>query len=476
MSSHSGIALKLSATLTILNKYIREASVCLKNADKSRALHKALLKAAQTDDTGKVSSFVYSFKGIIICQSTWEYLHGFSRSSAGAMRALVRAGRSPQRRVRKRYHGPKKSIVEEAFKIHADRLGHNDPASGRVQMRKIPRYQEMTTMGIEGAISYSYFNRVRRDTAKRMKIQERSKEDTTGQCDACHLFEGTLQVRGLPSSERKLAEDEYRKHWDFIETELSTARNMIAMSWRDPHEYGVGEIDGAANHNHILPRFGGERRPQWLRSSMQYNQKMTGILLHSDVMYGGITDDRIQKGANMCVSQLLRAIQIRGGLPKLMSVFVDGGSENWNKTMFAFICDVMTKYPESEEFHVNRMPTGHTHNLHIDERHGKLAIFLNGKRGNWSLGNVALGVSQFENAARLAWSSCGGRYKRVVVETMLSVFDLRRYYAPYIDENFTRYATPREKSLETMAEDYKTSSLYAHRTVADIRYIMYGYM
>ncbi len=87
----------------------------------------------------------------------------------------------------------------------------------------------------------------------------------------------------------------------------------------------------------------------------------------------------IKSGANMTLTTLLRALQIMDlKLAGTVHLRVDGGSENWNSTVFALLDPLFDMYPELTEIVVaSRFGAGHTH-ADLDRIYGYLNQVLFG--------------------------------------------------------------------------------------------------
>ena len=79
-------------------------------------------------------------------------------------------------------------------------------------------------------------------------------------------------------------------------------------------------------------------------------------------------------GSNMAVtvfhnvlSMLRQNLDDNKTIPQKLYLQVDGGSENWNRTMFSYLA------------RINRMPPGHSHS-DIDGRWGNLSTWLHGTK------------------------------------------------------------------------------------------------
>jgi len=64
----------------------------------------------------------------------------------------------------------------------------------------------------------------------------------------------------------------------------------------------------------------------------------------------------------MFLTTLMRTFQILGaGLPRVVKLRIDGGSEGWNQCTLAFVDLCFDLFPQLEEFYVSRFAVGHTH-------------------------------------------------------------------------------------------------------------------
>ena len=93
--------------------------------------------------------------------------------------------------------------------------------------------------------------------------------------------------------------------------------------------------------------------------------KLLGFTWHGDVHYFFLCPPWLPKSANTTCTALYYALldakARRTVLPSVLRINIDGGSENWNWTTFAF-CGYLVALNIVKEVWPFRMPVGHTHN------------------------------------------------------------------------------------------------------------------
>jgi hypothetical protein len=124
------------------------------------------------------------------------------------------------------------------------------------------------------------------------------------------------------------------------------------------HQVHSLAMDGADQSAHDVPKVLG-RVPKDLTP---WPQKLQCVLAHGVLLCMFNVLNVVHAGANAAMTCLMRAMQLlEGGFSGILYLQVDGGSENWNKVLFALVDLWFDLYPNLQTVIVSRLPVGHTH-------------------------------------------------------------------------------------------------------------------
>ena len=201
-------------------------------------------------------------------------------------------------------------------------------------------------------------------------------------------------------------------------------------------------MDGADQSSHDLPKTSG-RIPKGLKA---WPQKLQCVLTHGLQIAMFNVLHIVHSGANMAMTCLLRALQMMNAtlddLQGTVYIQVDGGSENWNQILFAWVDLWFDYYPNLQEVIISRLPVGHTH-IDID----RFFSYLNGKLFRTGRGGQRGGADVFTKPAFVA------KFMEAMVDnrdTMLlqhkfeeipAVFDFWAWLKPHLNPRFTGYGS-----------------------------------
>ena len=113
---------------------------------------------------------------------------------------------------------------------------------------------------MEDVVSQSHCNRLRRQVLEEIGIREREKCGVTGQCSVCHFFDAIKGTATMSADLREHARKLKADHMTFVKAELNVMHARVAQSITSPSEHLCLEMDGAAQHDHVLPHFGGGQK------------------------------------------------------------------------------------------------------------------------------------------------------------------------------------------------------------------------
>ena len=201
-------------------------------------------------------------------------------------------------------------------------------------------------------------------------------------------------------------------------------------------------MDGADQSAHNLPKTKG-RIPKGLTP---WPQKLQCVLMHGIQIAMFNVLHVVHSGANMAMSCLLSALQVMNDsgndLQSTVYLQVDGGSENWNQVLFAWVDLWFDYYPHLDEVIISRLPVGHTH-IDID----RFFSYLNAKLFGTGRGRNQTGVDVITKEAFVE------KFMEAMVDnrdTMLlahkfqevnAVFDFWGWLKPHLCPQFSGYGS-----------------------------------
>lgn len=130
------------------------------------------------------------------------------------------------------------------------------------------------------------------------------------------------------------------------------------------------------------------------------------------------------------------AVHRKGGLAPDVSIEVDGGSENQNKTVFALCADLVLRGC-TKRITLYRLPIHHTHNV-LDARFGQLSQCSKGKEG---LGKTRHSLGQGAMCQQ-DWDKCAENTLKTVdvkVVNTRCLYDWVKHYEDCVDPQFNGY-------------------------------------
>ena len=197
-------------------------------------------------------------------------------------------------------------------------------------------------------------------------------------------------------------------------------------------------MDGADQSAHDLPKVVG-RVPKDLTP---WPQKLQGVVVHGSILCVFNVLNVVHAGANMALTCLMRALQKMNGIPEVLYLQVDGGSENWNHVLFAVIDLLFDLYPGLKKVIVSRLPVGHTH-IDVDRffSYFNKKLFGSGAGGR----NSGANVLTREAFARLFRESMATNKDTMLLEHILEdlngVYDFWDFLEPHFYSGFSGYGS-----------------------------------
>jgi len=194
--------------------------------------------------------------------------------------------------------------------------------------------------------------------------------------------------------------------------------------------------------------------------------KLQGWIFHGMCKVACLAGPWVPKGANLtCTALLIALLLVRAAgfaLPEHMHWQMDGGSENWNKTVFGF-CAYLVSIDVFKTIVLNRLPPGHTHE-DIDGWYGLISRYFRGQRKGSTRtgGHDALDPAAFQ-AGVLAASNVKvtDDARKAQCVWMQSVYNCDDWLQPCLSSALSGYG-PGQVWMETPDGDHFLSTKRSH--------------
>ena len=205
------------------------------------------------------------------------------------------------------------------------------------------------------------------------------------------------------------------------------------------HQVHSLAMDGADQSAHDVPKVLG-RVPKDLTP---WPQKLQCVLAHGVLLCMFNVLNVVHAGANAAMTCLMRAMQLlEGGFSGILYLQVDGGSENWNKVLFALVDLWFDLYPNLQTVIVSRLPVGHTH-IDIDRFFSYLNSLLFGSSfGGRQAGANVLTREAFEKLFHDSMvANKDTMLLKHVMEDVNVVYDFWDFLEPHLYSGFSGYGS-----------------------------------
>ena len=288
----------------------------------------------------------------------------------------------------------------------------------------------------EHPIDENCFRGIFYTTKALLQIVMRTSKQGSTQCWLCSLF-GEFKKTAVGFAEKAWVEDLKTKHALF-HAEETRLYEQDAFEGKDPGGHTLSiNADGAASHAHTIPKVAG-RVP---KSMPEWHQKLQGLVVHGHALNLFNIFHGVKGGANMFLTALLRTFQLLGkGLPHIVKLRIDGGSEGWNAALLAVVDLLFDIYPELNEFYVSRFAVGHTH-ADLDRFFGYLNQILFGTAAGGK--KAGEDVPTREEFKRLCLETLKTKKDTMLLEhhmeDLLFAYDFWALIKPYLNPAFQNY-------------------------------------
>ena len=273
-------------------------------------------------------------------------------------------------------------------------------------------------------------------TIKRsLDIVMRTSKQGSAKCFLCSLLDEVLSV-AVGFAEKEWIKAIHLEHIAFHNHE-TILYEKDCFEAKDPGS-GITSIcvDGAKASSHSLPKVASAGRDP--KNIPVWPQKLQGVLMHGKSISLFNLFHGLKSGSNMMLTTLLRAMQLEELSPRdVIKLKVDGGSENWNVIVLAFIDLMFDMYPELKEVFISRFGVGHTHN-DLD----RLFSYINQMVFGISAGGKKAGktILTRESFFDVSLSALAGKtdtmYLEKRIEDLLFTYDFKSFLEPHLYSEF----------------------------------------
>ena len=266
-----------------------------------------------------------------------------------------------------------------------------------------------------------------------LQLAMRTSKQGSAKCYICSLIDA-VRSGAVGFTEKQFVNTLLIDHVKFHNTETE----LYEKDCFDAKDAGSGitsiSTDGAASQAHPLPKVAG--RPP--KGMPEWPQKLQGVLMHGKAISLFHLFHGIKSGSNMMLTALLKAMHQENLAPsEVVKIKVDGGSENWNVIVLAFIDLLFDMYPELKEVVISWFGVGHTHN-DLDRLFGYINQIVFGiSPGGQKKGRDVLTREAFFDLCRDALKT---KQDTMLLETriedLMFTYDFKSFLEPHIYREF----------------------------------------
>jgi hypothetical protein len=303
----------------------------------------------------------------------------------------------------------------------------------------------------EDVASNSWFNIVFNDFCNDNKTRLCRDTGTFVTCTVCDAYHARLRAATTPS-ERQQLKALRRKHLDKQrqQRELYYQHKLRAMMF--PKKYLSIIVDGMDQKKTDCPVMG-----RYVKDEAPLVQRIIGVKVHGLGNYVYVADESVPGGSNLILEVLNRTLldlDAKGLLPTdPESVFylqVDNCGENKNRTMFAYLTDLVRRGVFSK-IRAGFLMVGHTHE-DIDQFFSVIALYLK------QLHVVCPDQPSLLEGIRDAFADSLAK-PEVVVLSPREIFDYKMFYDPVIDESLAYHQEPHQYRFKLFHDPTKEDTV-----------------
>lgn len=288
--------------------------------------------------------------------------------------------------------------------------------------------------------SKSIFVNVLNSRKWKAKLKVRVQTDV-GVCGICLEFDRAFKCLPRWSDDAEYLElqrrrEVHRSVWAIGRTKY----NHRKLTGQNLNDILSMTLDGAENNNTTLIHESGSAAKNGLAPDSTISFKLQGVIAHGIGLYLYVIHEWVPKGANMAVTSLHNTLvrlkdSLPAGktLPRVLSITCDGGTENWNRTMLAYL-NVLVIKKIFDRIDIQRLTVGHGH-TDLDGVFGVCSCHIHGT-------TTRTGVScytpkEFVDEITAATSGC----KLKAIENQRFNWDFVKWLAPRVDKQFSGHGS-----------------------------------
>ena len=397
--------------------FIKGKEVCKNFYCRTRGKHRTVIEACQRDFLQQKTSYLHAVEK--------EHKNSGNKHTDGILRDQITAW----------------------LEIFAKHVGDKMPHEKMIVLpyREISAvYEEyVDDMNVikENAASQSYFGQVFNACCNDSGVRLCRDTGTFVTCTVCDAYHIALRAAKSPAQRIQLKALR-RRHLtkQRIQREKYYKHKLKAMM--SPHKYLSIIMDGMDQKKTDCPVVGRN-----VKDESPLGQRIIGVKVHGIANYCYVVDDSVPGGTNLMIEILNRVLQdldSRGMLPSdpepVFYLQVDNCGENKNRTMFAYLTDLVKR----NIFHKVKacfLMVGHTHE-DIDQFFSVISKHL--KQVHITCPDQQTLLKEVANAFQNAIDR-----PEVLVLSALDIFDYKRLYDPVLDPDLAYHQEPHQFRIKT---------------------------
>ena len=355
------------------------------NPTRSVMLGEELMKYCEWDENGKRTQH-YRISGVEVCKNFYLRCRGIHQSTCEKVERDIFCADtsllslSSDRRTFKEVKAEKKNELTAWLEIYANDVGGNMPHEDCTVLpyRNITpifeEYEKDMQMDNEHPVHKSYFFKCFNSLANKLKIKLARDTGTFARCAVCNAYDARLRAAKTPMERAQLKRFRASHHNKQTVQRLKYYKHR-RKARKNPSRYLSIIIDGMDQKKTNCPAMG-----KFTKDDPPLVQRVMGVKVHGIGSYAFIVDDTVRKGANL-VCEILRLVlndlNSQQKLPHdepVLYLQVDNCGENKNKTLLAFLTDLVRR-KIFRKIKAGFLMVGHTHD-DIDQIFSTIATHI----------------------------------------------------------------------------------------------------
>jgi hypothetical protein len=195
-------------------------------------------------------------------------------------------------------------------------------------------------------------------------VKVRVYQNVTGKCVPCTIVKDALAKKNLTPALKRELNGLLAVHHASMRASKTVYYDTRTKCIENPSGTLSIISDGMAQSHTELPYLRNE-----LGISDPYKTKLQGVRSHGHWLNLYRFHPHLRGGANQAIHALLLELEEHicefGALPPTVFLQLDGGSENYNRTLLA-VCEHIVAMRLTKQVIVTRLPVGHTHEVSKD--------------------------------------------------------------------------------------------------------------